>query len=102
MKQLFAIGQAVTPSKKPNWVITRTSDPKLKAGDSINGPKFGDIVHVSAFKSEDSGYIQFQEYPPVNREPLWFAQKMFSPVVSDSVLSKELEEIFQEDLVESK
>lgn len=90
--KLFKIGQAVTPNNgNQSW--------ETLANQKSPYPKFGEIYHVREF-DRHAGYwlISLCELP----ERYFFQQEGFSPVVSDSVLSKELEEIFQEDLVESK
>lgn len=102
--KLFYEGQAVTLKKVTStWYAQNTTVNMLKDTKHGYGPKPGEIVHCGEFMFDDGEWwMRIQEYPGVSPVRYWYAQEEFAPVVSDSVLSKELEEIFQEDLVESK
>lgn len=98
MRQLFAIGQAVT-------LIKTQSTYEVQAGSHLTGvthsygPKPGEIVHVSRFEEEaGEGWITFKEYPPNCGNTHWYFQDEFAPVVSTTVLQKELSEIFSEEI----
>lgn len=88
MKQLFAIGQAVTPISDPNtW--------QLKEAPVL--PRFGGVYHVKSYNfAFGIWFIRLEEFRDLDN----FDQEGFSPVVSDSILSKELEEIFQEEFTQ--
>lgn len=86
--KIFEIGQAITPISDPNtW--------PLKEAPAL--PKFGGVYHVKSYNFQyGTWWIRLKEFRDMDN----FDQEGFAPVVSDSVLSKELEEIFQEDLTQ--
>jgi hypothetical protein len=98
MRQLFAIGQAVTQVN--NKIKYQVQPGNVLCGKTHSyGPKSGEVVHVSQYEEENGdGYITFVEYPPIGGSTYWYFQDEFAPVVSDSVLEKELEEIFSGEL----
>jgi len=94
MKQLFAIGQAVT--QVSNKISYQIQPGNVLSGKTHSyGPKSGEVVHVSQYQEDNGdGYITFVEYPPVGGSTYWYFQDEFAPVVSDTVLAEELSEIF--------
>lgn len=95
MKQLFYIGQKVTPIEKRTWYVVSGFAPPVDI-------KFGDVVTVSGYdpKPDASGklYIYLEEMP-TNYS---FAQHRFGPVMGDGELAEELKEIFPEVLESNK
>ena len=82
---LFRIGQAVTPNVKESaWE-------RVDGNENFIRPKFGEIYHVEAYVDcvDNIWYISLSELNPNE----YYDDTGFSPVVSDSVLESELENI---------
>jgi hypothetical protein len=84
--QRFKPGQAITIVENKGWVLVKGVPPK-------HSPKFGKIYHVRDYTDFYDGdwYIRLMEFES-NRD---FCESRFAPVVSDSILEKELEEVIK-------
>ncbi len=82
--QRFEIGQAVTPKYK-KWYVD-VGNPNAPR------PRYGEVYRVRQYQwdqSDNSWYIAFYEIPG----SVGYWEEGFDPVVTDAVLSKELESI---------
>ena len=81
----FTLGQQVTPNNRYDWRCTAT-------GEVVNGPRFGEVCTVGGYGDFRRGrwYIFLNEYIDGPYGECWF-----EPVVSDSVLEHQLEQVKQ-------
>jgi hypothetical protein len=87
----FNVGQKVTPTAKNPWRTIRG----FHLPEPTNDPEFGKIYTVrSIHQSEGKYYIGLEEFPNYIR----YNENRFAPVIPDSVLEKELSEIFSEEI----
>jgi hypothetical protein len=86
MKKLFQIGQSVTPTVPDSGWFSAVTKSKN------NDVKFGKVYQVSGYDPlpwQGYYFIYLKGIPGKS-----FIQDSFAPVVSDTVLSEELSEIF--------
>lgn len=84
--QRFEIGQAVTKNKNVEWVTIRGVNE-----DYSKEPEFGKIYHIDRYYVyyNDEWFIVFREF----LDGAAYKESSFDPVVTEAVLSKELESI---------
>lgn len=86
----FKPGQKVTLKKPANW-----SHKDILTYKPPFAPKFGEVVTVELYPyPSQPDYCAFEEYPQTtSRGRYAFYENDFEPLVSDSVLSRELESV---------
>ena len=81
----FKVGQKVVPKYDKPWFTHH---------GPIYGPKHNEICEVTGVDFNKVAVISLKEYPP--DQFCWWAADCFEPLVEDSVLEEQLNEIFEE------
>ena len=82
VKQLFEIGQKITPINNKKWEY---ASGKLR---SIKNPKFGDVFTVRMYDPVYTDYLSLEEID----KNYWYHQEGFAPVLGDEELEMMLKE----------